>query len=263
MKVGYIQFNPEFGAKARNQRLILEFLKEGAHKEADLLVLPELCTTGYVFTSKEEAATLSEEVPQGPTTRALEDFAEEEDLYIVAGLCEKSDGKVFNSAVLVGPSGFVSTYRKTHLFNKEKLWFARGEEPFRIYETPKAKMGLMICFDWFFPEVTRILALKGAQIICHPSNLILPYCQKALLGAALQNRIFIITANRVGKERGVRFTGKSQIVSPNMEILAKSLRKSEEVRVVEIDPKDAENKSVTELNDLWTDRRTDLYHPLL
>ena len=124
-------------------------------------------------------------------------------------------------------------------------------------------MGIMICYDWFFPEVTRILSLKGAQIICHPSNLLLPYCQKAMLGAAIQNRIFIITANRVGTERGVKFTGKSQIVSPNMKILASSGRNGEEVKVVDVNPEDADSKKITEYNDLWTDRRTDLYESLI
>lgn len=100
----------------------------------------------------------------------------------------------------------------------------------------------MICFDWFFPEVVRILSLSGAQIICHPSNLILPYCQKALLGAAVQNRVYIVTANRVGVERGVKFTGMSQILGPNMEILAKSGGRNEDIRVVEIDPGKAGSK---------------------
>ena len=120
----------------------------------------------------------------------------------------------------------------------------------------------MICFDWFFPEVIRTLALKGAQIICHPSNLILPYCQSTLLGAAVQNRVFIITANRVGNERGVAFTGMSQILDPDMRILARS-EKDADVKVVEIDPKAADSKRINKYNDLWLDRRVDLYKRLL
>jgi len=121
----------------------------------------------------------------------------------------------------------------------------------------------MICFDWFFPEVARILALKGAQAICHPSNLILPYCQKALLAAAVQNRVFIVTANRVGTERGVKFTGLSQIIDPNMKVLARSGRNEEEVKTVEIDPHVADSKKINKYNDLRLDRRVDLYHPLV
>ncbi len=263
MKVGYVQFKPIFGKKERNLSRIMELLKEGAEKKADLLVLPELCNTGYVFRSEEEVRSLSEKVPEGQTTSNLARFAEEENLHIVAGICEAKDDRFYNSAIIVGPEGFVAVYRKTHLFDKEKLWFTRGDDPFRVCETPKARIGVMICFDWIFPEVVRVLALEGAQIVCHPSNLVLPYCQKALLGAAIQSRVFIITANRTGTERNVEFTGGSQIISPHMEVLARSRGSGEEVRVVEIDPKTADSKRVTERNDLWADRRIDLYQPLL
>jgi len=154
-------------------------------------------------------------------------------------------------------------YRKTHLFYEEKTWFSQGNNPFQVYHIKKARVGIMICYDWFFPEVARVLALKGAQIICHPSNLVLPYCQKTMLGTAIQNKIFIITANRVGTERGVKFTGKSQIVSPDMRILVSSGKRNEEVKTVDVNPGDADSKRITEYNDLWADRRPELYKPLL
>ncbi|MEM2111196.1 MAG: nitrilase-related carbon-nitrogen hydrolase [Candidatus Bathyarchaeia archaeon] len=263
MRVGYVQFRPLFGKKEKNLNRILKFLEEGARREADLLVFPELCNTGYVFKSKKEVEVLSENVTDGQTTRALTEATEDMNLYIVAGLCEKKDEQFFNSAILIGPNGLVAVYRKTHLFNEEKIWFTEGDTPFQVYDISKARIGIMICFDWFFPEVMRILALKGAQIVCHPANLVLPYCQTALLGAAVQNRIFIITANRVGVERGIKFTGRSQIVSPKMEILARSLKTNEEIQLVEISPKEADSKRVTDFNDLWVDRRVDLYQSLL
>jgi predicted amidohydrolase len=263
MKIGYVQFRPLFGKKQKNLKRIMGFLNEGADSEADLLVLPELCNTGYVFTSQTEVRALSEEIPEGETTQAIAAFAEEHNVCVAAGICERKDDKYFNSAILVGPNGLISVYRKPHLFDKEKLWFSNGNGPISVYDTPKAKVGVMICFDWFFPEVLRILALKGAQIVCHPSNLVLPFCQHVLSGAAAQNRVFIITANRVGTERGVRFTGKSQIVNPEMITLTTSSKTREEVRVVEVDPKDADSKRISERNDLWADRRVDLYGPLL
>ncbi len=263
MKIGYIQFKPIFGKKEKNLERILGFLKEGSKREADLLVLPELCNVGYVFKSKAEAEALSEEIPEGKTTKALSRSAEEGNLCIVAGLCEKSGGKLYNSSVLVGADGSIAVYRKAHLFDTEKFWFSEGNTPFEVHDISKARIGMMICFDWFFPEAIRVLALKSAQIVCHPSNLVLPYCQKSLLGAAVQNRVFIVTANRVGIERGTKFTGMSQIVSPSMEVLARSNRTREEIRIVEIDPKDADNKKITGHNDLWDDRRTDLYRDLL
>jgi len=263
MRVGFAQFEPVFGDKERNVRTILKLLKERIGQEADLMVLPELCNTGYVFRSKKEVETLSENVPEGKTTKELIEFAEDSGLHIVAGLCEKENGKHFNSAVLVGPEGFIAKYRKAHLFNEETLWFCKGDTPFQVYSISEARIGMMICFDWFFPEAIRILALKNAQIICHPSNLVLPYSQKALLGAAVQNKVFIITANRIGTERGFRFTGMSQIIDPNMEILARSGRDKEEVKTVEIDPRTADSKRINKYNDLWLDRRVDLYGPLL
>ena len=263
MKIGYVQFRPLFGKKQKNLKRILEFMNKGADEEADLLVLPELCNTGYVFRSQEELRTLCEEIPEGETTQALVAFAQERSLCVVAGVCERRNKDYYNSAEIVGPDGFVSVYRKPHLFNTEKLWFAKGDGPISVFDTPKARVGVMVCFDWFFPEVLRILALKGAQVVCHPSNLVLPFCQRTLLGGAVQNRVFVVTANRVGTERGVRFSGMSQIVSPNMETLAASPKSREEVRVVEVDPKEADSKKVSERNDLWADRRVDLYGPLL
>jgi len=121
----------------------------------------------------------------------------------------------------------------------------------------------LVCFDWAFPEVVRILALKEADVICQPANLVLPYCQTAMLGAAIQNRVFIITANRTGVERGLRFTGMSQIVSPMMKILAKSGRTGQEARVARIDVNEARNKKITKLNDVFKDRRVDLFSGLV
>lgn len=259
MKVGYVQFKPTFGDKERNLKRILKFLEEAAQKEADLLVLPELCNTGYSFRSRSEVEALSEKIPEGPFTRTLLSFAAEENMCIVAGLCEKQGEQFYNSAVLLCPDGFLAVYRKPHLFDEEKLWFTRGDGPISVYDVHKARIGIMICFDWIFPEVVRILALKGAQVVCHPSNLVLPYCQKALLGAAVQNRIFIITANRTGTERGLKFTGMSQILSPSMKVLARSSKTRGEVCVVDINPAEADSKKITEHNDLWADRRTDLY----
>ena len=197
------------------------------------------------------------------TVSGLIDFAEARNICVVAGICERRRNEFFNSSVLISPKGLVGIYRKAHLFYKEKFWFTPGKDDFEVYDVLGVKVGMMICFDWFFPEVARILSLKGAQIICHPSNLVLPYCQKALLGAAIQNRVFIITANRIGVERGMKFTGQSQIVDPDMKILVRSGRSRQDVKVVPIDPSVAENKRVTEFNDVFEDRRVDLYKFLL
>ena len=125
----------------------------------------------------------------------------------------------------------------------------------------------MICFDWCFPEVARILALKGADIICHPSNLVLPYAPKAMLARSIENRVYIVTANRVGVEvrddHTFRYIGLSQIVSPNMEILLSADGEHEFVGVVDLDVSLARNRHITKFNHVFDDMRFDLYSYLM
>ena len=264
MQVGFVQFNPIFGDKTANVRRVMNLI---ARVNADLLVLPELFNTGYLFISQNELEELAEEIPAGATTRTLKKLAEERNVHLVAGIAEESDGKFYNSAVLVSPAGDVSVYRKAHLFDEEKRWFTPGDTPFEMYDIGLAKIGIMVCFDWFFPEVTRILSLKGAEIICHPANLVLPYCQNAMITRCLENHVFAITCNRTGiEERDInsrlRFTGRSQIVSPEGTIVTQAGEIGEAVRVVTIEPSIAQNKSVTQRTDLFNDRRTDLFGDL-
>ncbi|NHJ32118.1 MAG: acyltransferase [Asgard group archaeon] len=266
MKVGFIQFNPAFGEVTRNLERSVELIREGA--EADLLVLPELCTTGYLFVDKKELQKLGEKVPEGPSTKAWIEVAKETNTYIVAGICEKvTNSEFYNSAVLIGPDGFVDVYRKIHLFNDEKDFFTAGNGPFKIYDLGLAKIGIMVCFDWYFPEMARILALLGADIICHPANLVLPFSQKTMLARSIENRIFTITANRVGSDvrsnKSLTFTGQSQVTSPKMALLAQASEDEEVVKVVEIDPSIASNKMITAKNHAFMDRRIDLYSPLM
>jgi predicted amidohydrolase len=129
------------------------------------------------------------------------------------------------------------------------------------------KVGMMICFDWFFPEVARVLALEGAQVICHPANLVLPWCQDAMRTRSIENRVFSVTANRIGAEKrgniALTFTGKSQIVTPKGDVLAQASERSESLKVVDVDPAEALDKHVTPNNDLFKDRKVALYKPLL
>ncbi|MBN1330023.1 MAG: acyltransferase [Candidatus Heimdallarchaeota archaeon] len=266
MKIGFIQTNPVFGEREKNLARTIELIKENSG--ANLLVLPELCTTGYLFEDITELVQLGEKVPDGPSVKAWEKVAKETDTYLVAGICEKTmDSKFYNSAVLIGPDGFIDVYRKVHLFNTEKNFFLAGNGPMKIYDIGLAKIGIIICFDWIFPEITRILALHGAEIICHPANLVLPFAQKAMLCRSIENKIFTITANRIGEdirpESKVRFTGLSQITNPQMELLAQATEENEEVHIVEINSSNARNKMVTSLNHIFLDRRVDLYKPIL
>jgi len=235
--------------------------------DAELFVLPELFNTGYLFLSQKEVFELSEEVPRGKTTEALSALASRKRVFIVAGLAERDGNRLYNSAVLISPNGYIDTYRKIHLFNEEKLWFQPGNKGFRIYDLGGVKVGLMICFDWYFPESARILALRGADIVCHPANLVLPHCQDAMVTRCLENRIFIITANRTGcEERGGKkliYTGKSQITSPAGQILVRSTTEGMEVGVEKIDVLLSRNKRINNHNDLFLDRQPGHYRELM
>ncbi len=264
MKIGFVQFEPLFGEIDRNLARVGGLIMKS---DADLLVLPELFNTGYVFTSKEETIFLSEEVPQGRTTRMLCEFAREKGAFIVGGLAERAGDCTFNSAVLVSPWGYVGRYRKTHLFFEEKLWFDPGDEGFRVYDIGMCKVGIMICFDWFFPEAMRVLSLMGADLICHPANLVMPFCQDAMKTRCLENHVFAVTANRTGTEtrenRSLLFTGASQITGLDGGILCRAGEDSEEVRTVEIDPESARDKNLNDYNNLFADRRPEFYGDLV
>lgn len=264
MKAGLIQFKPEFGKPEINIKRIAELLEPA---EFDLVVIPELANSGYYFCSDDDIKNSSEEIYDGMFVNSLKEISKRKNSFIVSGVCEKSDGKYYNTSVLVSPSGDVHAYRKIHLFDTEKNWFTPGNKSPDVFEIEgsfgKIKIGMMICFDWFFPETARTLALKGAEIICHPSNLVLTYCQRAMFTRAVENRVFTITANRTGtetcNESNLTFTGQSVMVSPRGEYLIDLNNDEEKFALVEIDPTLAQNKKVTESNNLFEDRRKELY----
>ncbi len=261
MKVGYCQFDPVFGDVARNLDRVAQRLEA---VECDLLVLPELFTSGYQFVSRQEVAELAEPIPDGPTTQGLLKLARARRMHLVGGLPERASDGYYNSAVLAGPDGVIGVYRKTHLFFEETLYFTPGDTGFQVWDVGGANVGLMICFDWFYPEAARSLALKGADIICHPSNLVLPHCPDAMVTRCLENRVFAVTANRIGTEaRGgkatLTFIGNSEVVTPRGVVLQRAPRDRAAVAVVDIDPAESRNKQLNPYNDLLRGRRPDQY----
>ena len=233
--------------------------------ECELIVLPEFAFTGYQFVDQKEVLELSERVPEGPTTQACLELARQHRMYLVVGLPEKAGQHCYNSAIVVGSFGVsVGCYRKTHLFCEETLFFSPGDSGFLVWDIGPARIGVMICFDWYYPEAARTLALQGAEIVCHPSNLVLPHCPDAMVTRSLENRVFSITANRIGQEaRGgkppLTFIGKSEIVSPTGHILSRAAVDAPEFAVVEIDVNEARNKSINPYNELLKDRRPGYY----
>lgn len=261
MRVGFFQFSPVFGDVEANVEYAVRRL---FGLQADLMVLPELFTSGYQFVSKQEVQELAEEIPTGPTTGRLIELARERKMIIVAGLPERKGKRCYNSSVLIGPKGFVAVYRKIHLFYEEKLWFSPGDIGFRVHQVGGIMIGMMICFDWFFPESVRSLALAGAEIICHPSNLVLPHCPDAMVIRCLENRVFAVTANRTGAEQRagkpqLTYIGQSEVVSPKGLILYRAKADEEDLTVVEVNPKEARNKRINAYNDLFRDRKTKFY----
>lgn len=259
MKVGYIQTSPIFGDKRCNFKEIEKLITK---LRADLIVLPELFATGYTFVSKEEALSLAEN-NDGETAQFLIKVAQLTESVIVGGFIEKDGEKVYNSAMIVSEKGVIGTYRKLHLYFKEKLWFTPGNKPLKIYKINDVNIGVMICFDWFFPETARTLTLLGADIIAHPANLVLPYCQKTMVSRCLENRIYAVTANRIGQEKrgedSFKFTGGSQITSYDSKILSSAPPDKIYMDFVEIDIKEARNKKLNKFNDIITDRRKEFY----
>ena len=261
IQTGFVQTNPEFGAVDKN---LNHTKKLWGERKADLLVLPELFNTGYQFQSLDEARTLSESIPDGATTRYLLDWARESGMVIVAGLAEREGAALYNSAVIVGPKGLIGKFRKAHIFDTENNFFQPGDLPFTVFDAGFAKIGIMICFDWRFPETARTLALQGADVIAHPANLVLPHCPQAMVTRCLENRVYAITADRAGIEQRLpgetlTFIGQSQVVDPDGNVLIRASENKEEAHVVDIDPEKARNKKINERNDLFADRREDLY----
>lgn len=236
--------------------------------DADLVVLPELAYTGYFFDSTEQARALAEPVASGRTVAHLTELAADTRATLVAGLVERDGETLYNSAVVVTPNGLLGTYRKTHLYYEETDHFAPGDTGFQVWTVTDRqgrpyRLGVMICFDWFFPEAARALALGGADVIAHPSNLVMPHCPSAMPFRALENGVFTATANRTGSEsngrESLRFVGQSLLCSPRAEVLAQAPDHGDAVIRAEIDPGEARSKRLNAYNDRWDDRRPELY----
>ena len=269
MLAAVAQIDPKLGEKERNVDACLARMEEAAALGASVLVLPECAIPGYMWDSAEEAMPFAEEIP-GPSTATLERECARLGLHVVCGLLERDGDALHNAAVLVGPDGLVGTYRKTHLpyLGVDRFVVAGDELP--VFETPLGRIGVEICYDLRFPEVTRTLALRGADLVAHPTNF--PVAARVqteviTLARAAENRVYLLTANRVGKERWGEFCGWSQIVDPFGKRLAEAGENGEALLTAEIDVEKARDKDYVipgsyELY-LFGHRRPELYGALL
>ena len=272
IKVAAIQMEPRIGDKEYNVNRQLQLIGEAAKQGAILMVLPELGNTGYIFNTRDEVAEVAEAVPNGPTCQAWMDVCQKEGIYLCGGIAERDGEKSYNSAALIGPKGFIGKYRKVHLWDEEKLFFEPGDLGFPVFHLPFGRVGMMICYDGWHPEVARILALQGADIICDPTCWVLvpdivtpenPVSAYVHMASAHVNGIFIICADRCGTERECVFLGNSCIAGPAGFVAGPADFRKGEILVADINVVQARYKHWTDLADPFADRRTDLYDKLL
>jgi len=258
IKLSTIQFSPAFGNIGETILTLKPLLLQAS--KSDLLVLPELANSGYNFKDFDEAYSFSEVPEKSVFVEFLTTQCRKYNFSVVAGFNERSGDQIYNSALLIDKNGIAGKYRKIQLFWNEKDYFTPGGKKPEIYEVAGAKIGILICFDWVFAELWNGLARRGADIICHPSNLVLPgKAQKAIPVWAMTNKIYIATANRIGSEGNLTFTGNSIIASPSGDIVASASANKSEIISAECDLSLSRDKMITPKNHVFNDRRTELY----
>lgn len=217
-----LQFEPAWGEKERNLERLATLIAEAARQGARLVVAPEMATTGYIFSSPGEIASLVEPVP-GPTTAVLGELAREHGIYLVLGLPEvdAATGFFYNTAVLINPQGeVVGRYRKTHAFPPDTRWAVDGDLGFPVFPTAVGRLGMAICMDADYFETARLLALAGAEVVAFPSNWLGHAPSNVWRARALENGLYWVAADRWGSERGTTFAGGSCIIDPRGQVLA-------------------------------------------
>ncbi|RDJ98132.1 hydratase [Paraburkholderia lacunae] len=272
--VACIQMEPHVGAKRENVARSIQYIEEAAKSGASLVVLPELTNTGYVFADREEAFALAEDLPGGETVQAWADAAQRLGVHVVAGIAERDGKRLYNSAIFISPSGRVGVYRKLHLWDREHLFFEPGNRGVPVFDTSLGRISIAICYDGWFPEVYRLAATQGADVVCVPTNWVPMPGQPAdrpamaatlTMAAAHSNGLMIACANRMGTERGQPFIGQSLIVSGDGWPLAGPAScDQEEILYAAIDlQRIRSERTLNTFNHVLRDRRTDVYDPML
>ncbi len=273
--VASIQMEPRIGRKDENLARSVALVERAAAGGADLVVLPELANTGYMFESRAEAFALAEPVPNGPSTQAWIEVARRCNTLIVAGIAERDGERLYNAAVVVGPGGWLGTYRKLHLWGDEHLFFEAGDKGLPLFHTPWGRLGVVICYDGWFPEVYRLLAMQGADVVAMPTNWVPMPGQPAgspamantlAMASAHSNGLNIVCANRTGTERGQPFIGQSLIVDAQGWPLAgpAAVGGDDLVLTAQLDLRATRQaRQLNAFNHVLRDRRDDVYDPML
>lgn len=263
------QFEPRIGDKHYNLEQSLYWIKQAASAGANLVVLPELCNTGYMFATRAEALSLAE-TTAGVTVSAWCDSCAENNLYLVAGFAERAGDKLYNSAAIISPSGLLGVFRKVHLWGDEHLFFEPGDVGFPVFDAPFGRFGAMICYDQWFAESYRSLALQGADIACVATNWVpipgqaadqAPMANLIAMTAAHTNSMFVACADRTGIERDQPFLGHSVIVSPTgWPVAGPASETDAELLIATVDVAEARyRRRWNDFNQVIRDRRPEQY----
>jgi predicted amidohydrolase len=267
MKIAGVQMDVGLADLDRNLATLTERLRETTAAGARLTVFPECALCGYCFSSIDEARPYAQPIP-GPATERTRAACAELGCYTVFGMLELDGEKLYNAAVLVGPTGVIGSYRKVHLpYLGIDMFTSHGDRPFAVHNAGELRVGMNICYDAAFPEAARSLAILGADLIVLPTNW--PpgaECTAASVinARALENAVYYMAVNRVGTERGFDFIGRSKIVDPSGQTLAESQGLGEEILYADIDPAKSRRKHIVRVPgkheiDRLADRRPEMY----
>ncbi|MFC1803820.1 nitrilase-related carbon-nitrogen hydrolase [Thermoproteota archaeon] len=266
INVACCQIEPKIGDTDVNIENTLSWIEKAASVGSKLIILPELCVSGYVFNTRNEAFQNAEKVPGGRSIKSWEEVANQNDVYLVAGVAEVQNSILYNTSVLIGPSGYIGKYRKLHLWFEEKLFFEQGDMGLPLFKLPFGRLAMMVCYDMWFPEVARIYASMGADIITIPTNWpkkrteLTDITDNLIISQSHMNGVFIAASDRVGYERGIRFHGRSIITSNRGVVLGgPASETSEELIIAKCNLSDSRVKQSNRLNNIFGDRRGDIY----
>jgi predicted amidohydrolase len=266
-----VQTDLAFAQPDDNRRRLGDKLQSAAAAGAQVIVFPECSVTGYCFERPSDALSVAETIP-GPSTEHFAELCRQRNVHVVFGTLERLADDLYNACALVGPHGWIGTYRKVHLpYLGVDRFTTPGQEPFRVWETPVGRIGMNICYDLAFPEAARCLALAGAELIVLPTNW--PpgaECTAEFMvpARALENHVFYLAVNRVGTENGFRFIGRSQICDVHGRLLSVAQESEEITLLAHCDLSLARNKHIIRVPELHEihrigDRRPELYGPLV
>lgn len=256
-RIALVQFAPVLGDKDANRVKINSLLNE--INDVDVILFPELSNSGYNFNSQYQANGAAEEIDKSPLVFDLIEYAQVNDVAIAIGFAEKQNDKLYNSALWITPMGVEAVYRKLHLFARENLYFCKGDKPAPIVTWKGTRLGLMICYDWTFPEMWQLMAHSDVDVVCHLCNLVMPYAQEMVKTYAFSNHYYVAQINRIGTEADLTFTGKSSIISPTSEILCKASASETEIIVANIDKSMVRDKQLNPYNNKHWDTRNDFF----